>query len=29
MTLKGGGEMEIHFDEQQIDDKEYVASKMP
>ena len=28
MTLKGGGEMEIHFDEQQIDDKEYVAKQI-
>ena len=28
MTLKGGGEMEIHFDEQQIDDMEYVAKQI-
>ena len=28
MMLKGGGEMEIHFDEQQIDDKEYVGKRI-
>lgn len=28
MMLKGGGEMELHFDEQQIDDMEYVAKQI-
>lgn len=28
MMLKGGGEMEIHFDEQQIDDMEYVGKRI-
>lgn len=28
MTLKGGGEMEIRFDEQRIDDMEYVAQQI-
>ena len=28
MTLKGGGEIEIHFDEQQIDNMEYVAEQI-
>lgn len=28
MMLKGGGEMEIYFDEQQIDDMEYVNKQI-